>query len=110
MNGPLTNQKILIVGGTSGVRLAIAKQAQQRGARVIVASRNAKYASIPDAPFGNLIETYSLDITDSDKYGQLFEAIGEIDQLVVTVRAQVHSASFLSIDAEEAKKAFDKKF
>lgn len=111
MNDLIANQKILIVGGTSGVGLDVAKQAKQRGANVIVASRNAKeHAFVLDALPDNSIETYTLDIAAPHEHGRLFEAIGVIDHLVITVRPQVHSAPFLSLDAEEAKKAFDTKF
>lgn len=79
MNELIANQKILVVGGTSGIGLAVAKLASQRGANVIVASRNPEeHVSVPYALPDKPIETYALDIAASDEHGQLFEAIGRL--------------------------------
>lgn len=111
MNELIVNQKILVVGGTAGIGLAAAKLASQRGANVIIASRKPEeHASVLDALPGKPIKTCAWDIAASDEHSRLFEAIGEIDHLVVTVRPQVHSAPFLSLDAEEAIRAFDTEF
>lgn len=111
MSNVLADKKVLIVGGTSGIGRAVAEHAMQRGADVIVASRNpAAHMDVLDERSGTPARSYALDISDSEEQGRLFEAVGAIDHLVVTVRPEVESAHFLSIDSGDAKSAFATKF
>lgn len=111
MKNFLINKKLLIVGGSSGIGLAVAKQACRCGAHVIIASRKAKKGRTPLSQLlGNSVETYDLDITSPKEHSRLFEKIGPIDHLVITVRPEIDSAPFQSIDVEDAKKSFETKF
>lgn len=107
----LNGKRILIVGGSSGIGLAVAKQAQRVGAQVLIASRRATAwaGSLPDRS-GTQFETYSFDITSPDDHGRLFEATGAIDHLVITVRPRTDPLSFRATDIDEAKRAFETKF
>src|SRR5690606_27327016 len=107
----LRDKKILIVGGTSGIGLAVAKNAVQNGAYVIIASRNAskRLPALNNLPESS-IEMHVLDITSKEEQSRLFEVIGVIDHLVVTVRPEIKSAPFQTIDIEKAKIAFETKF
>jgi len=106
MNDEITNSKILIVGGSSGIGLAVAKHACKRAARVLIASRNPSVAELPEGS----VELRTLDITSSSDRNRLFEDIGTIDHLVIAVRPEADSVPFLSIDAANARKAFETKF
>jgi len=102
--------RVLVVGGSSGIGLAVAKLVQRRGANVIVASRRApeRVAALPE-PL-NSIEAHSFDITAPTENKRLFDAIGRIDHMVVAVRPAVQSAPFLATVMDEAKRAFETKF
>ena len=106
----LEHKRVLVVGGSSGIGLAVVRQVQEKGAGVIVASRDApeRMAVLPE-PL-NSLETYSLDITDPNAADRLFESIGVIDHIIIAVRPTVHSAPFVEIDIDEAKRAFETKF
>jgi len=110
MEAILKKSSVLVVGGSSGIGLAVARLAQQKGARVIVASRGAPegVAALPDPV--NSIEAYSFDITSSRDHERLFEAIGQLDHLIVAVRPEAHSAPFQTLDIDDAKRAFETKF
>jgi NAD(P)-dependent dehydrogenase (short-subunit alcohol dehydrogenase family) len=111
MNNSLQNKKILIVGGSSGIGLAVTKQACKAGGRLIIASRNAaeKYNDLA-AAVGHDIETYSLDVTSEDATKTALKKIGDIDHLVITTRPEISPAPFAETDLKQAKEAFGTKF
>jgi len=106
----LEQKRVLVVGGSSGIGLAVVKLAQQKGAKVIVASRGAteRMAALP-SPL-NAVETHSFDITAPKASETLFESIGTIDHLIAAVRPEVHSAPFMNVNVDDSKRAFETKF
>ena len=111
MRGFLKNKKVLIVGGSSGIGLAVAGHALRNGAYVITASRHAAERRVELAGMlEGSIETHAFDITSLKDHRRLFEAIGVIDHLIVTVRPEIKPAPFHAIDIEKAKQAFETKF
>lgn len=107
----LAEEKILIVGGSSGIGLAVARQAQQLGAEVVVASRHAPTRISKAAEFqGKPLALHAFDITVADAGKRLLATVGMIDHLVFTVRPDLKSAPFAAIDLREAKQAFKTKF
>lgn len=111
MNNTLQDKKILIVGGSSGIGLAVAKQACSNGAHVIIASRNAseKHSDIAKA-VGHKIETCSCDATSTAETETMLKKVGAIDHLVITVRPDIFPAAFAETDIEQAKEALETKF
>lgn len=111
LNLMLNDKKILIAGGSSGIGFAVAKLARKCGAHVIIASRNAKEHSDFSLEMADeSIAIYTFDITVPEDCMRLFDAVGTIDHLIVTVRQEIRSSPFLSIDIKEAKCAFETKF
>lgn len=111
MNNSLKNKKILIIGGSSGLGLAVAQYAYEIGAKVVIASRSA--SQIHDdlsKVVGNNIETYSFDITSQDETEATLKKIGDIDHLVLTVRPNINPSPFEKIDIKQTKEAFETKF
>ena len=111
MQKSINNQKILVVGGSSGLGLSVAKQASERGAMVVIASRNASenHNALKGA-VGNDIETYSFDATSELETETALKEIGGIDHLVITVRPDITPAPFDKTDIQKAKEAFETKF
>lgn len=107
----LEQQRVLVVGGSSGIGLAVAKLAKRQGAHVIVASRNASQgtAESSDLP-ADEFRTYSFDIIAPKEHKQLFGTVGNIDHLVITVRPKLLSLPFSEVGIDEAKSAFETKF
>jgi len=110
MESNLEDKRVLIVGGSSGIGLAVARSAEQRGAKVIVASRGApeRMAELPEPM--EAVEAHSYDIDSPGASERLFESVGLIDHLIVAVRPAVSSAAFPDVDIDEAKRAFETKF
>ncbi|WP_245619898.1 SDR family oxidoreductase [Desulfobacter vibrioformis] len=111
MNNILQNKRILIVGGSSGIGLAVAKQACTAGGKLIIASRNAaeKHNDLV-AAVGHDIETYSFDMTSENETATALKKIGNIDHLVITARPEITPALFVETDFKQAKQAFETKF
>lgn len=82
MNSELTNQSVVVVGGTSGMGLAIARLAVARGASVIVASRSGDKVLSVATELGATGKI--LDTLDEPSVREFFEAVGPLDHLVVT--------------------------
>ena len=80
----LQNQKVVVIGGSSGIGLAVARLAHQEGAAVIIASRNIERMKRAAAEVGENASYKQLDITDFDALPGFFTGIGQFDHLVCT--------------------------
>ncbi len=108
----IANSRILIVGGSSGMGLALAKRALAAGAEVIIAGRNAdklKRACTELQRPSLSVET--VDITQESQVADLFERIGRLDHIVSTA-ADIEGAYELlpSLDLRAAQRVVDSKF
>jgi NAD(P)-dependent dehydrogenase (short-subunit alcohol dehydrogenase family) len=81
----LAGSRIVIIGGSSGIGLATAKEAAARGARLVIAGRSAERLAAAAAAIGNGTETHTVDATDEAAMAALFGKIGRFDHLAVLV-------------------------
>lgn len=111
MGNPLAGKKILIVGGSSGIGLAVAKQVYENGAQVVIASRSAlERHDILAGAVGENIKTFSFNITSEFETKSLIDSVLPIDHLVITVRPDIKSALFQDTKVDNVKEAFESKF
>lgn len=101
----MKDQKILIVGGLSGIGFAVAQQAAAAGARVTVAGRRAAPAGLPAT-----ITAMHVDIANDASVAALFEGVGAFDHLVITAGPVIGSAKLAELDIADAMAAFNIKF
>lgn len=80
----LKDQRIVILGGTSGIGLATANAAAAQGAAVIVASSNAKRVEEASAQLPATAKGHVINVLDEDAIRALFSELGGIDHLVYT--------------------------
>jgi NAD(P)-dependent dehydrogenase (short-subunit alcohol dehydrogenase family) len=80
----LADQKVVVIGGTSGVGLAVAEAAGYAGASLVVASSNAEHvtSAVDKLPKGT--RGYQLDVRDEAGVKNFFDTVGEFDHLVFT--------------------------
>jgi NAD(P)-dependent dehydrogenase (short-subunit alcohol dehydrogenase family) len=107
----IANSRILIVGGSSGMGLALAKRSLAIGAEVIIVGRNEdrlKHASVELQSLA--LSTIAVDITREGQVADLFERVGRLDHIVSTA-ADIEGAYELlpSLDLRAAQKVVESK-
>ncbi|MFO7287448.1 MAG: SDR family oxidoreductase [Gammaproteobacteria bacterium] len=103
------NQKILVIGGSSGIGFATAQLAAELGAAVTIASRSE--AKLRDAAerIGPGIAYRVLDLTSDDQVKAFFEQGDAWDHVVVT-GSDVKMAAVRQLPMEDALGAMNSKF
>lgn len=102
----LQGQRVVVLGGTSGIGLATAQAAAQRGAEVTVVSRNQAsvdraLAQLPPGSHGR-----AADLTSPDLVRGLFGELGSVDHLVFTAGEPLALMNLDSLDLDQAREFF----
>lgn len=107
----LSGQRIVVVGGSSGIGFAVAAKALAEGARVVVASSRmanvqAARERLPGA------EGLALDVTDEAAVKAAFDGLGGIDHLAFTAGdwGGPRGGGLLDLDLEAARALFAVRF
>jgi NAD(P)-dependent dehydrogenase (short-subunit alcohol dehydrogenase family) len=79
----LENETVAIVGGSSGMGLAIAQKACGAGARVVIASRDRETLSVAAGRIDKQVRWQVVDTTSEDSVADFFERLGGIDHLAI---------------------------
>src|SRR5579883_1352139 len=103
----LAGQKVVVVGGSSGIGLATAELARQEGAEVVIASRNKDRLTPAAEKIG--ATPIITDVTSDDSVAALFKAVGVVDHVVVTA-AQLRSGPFKTLPMDDARATMEGKF
>src|SRR3984957_475571 len=102
----LDGQRIVVLGGSSGIGLATAQAAVREGANVVIAS--SRKARIDEAlatlPTGT--EGHVLDLADGNATQALFARLGSFDHLVFTAGETLQLGSLSDTDMEAARRFF----
>lgn len=101
----LQGQRVVIVGGTSGMGLGAARAAAAAGAKVVVAGRRAvQVRSLSPSDGADPFEHHLVDVNDEPSVRATFEAIGQLDHLLVTAAPGGRSSgAFLEQDVQSAQ-------
>lgn len=105
-DGRLTAQRVVVLGGTSGIGLAVALAAADEGAEVTVAS--SRQSSV-DRALTHLPPTAGgavVNLNGSGRARAVFEELGEIDHMVFTAGESLALTPLDELDLEEARRFF----
>lgn len=109
MTSSLENKKIVVIGGSSGMGLAVAKAVAAEGAKLIVASRSESKLDRAKAEIGGQTEAYQLDISSEEAVKNFFDKVGDFDALVITAFMAL-SGAFMEVEPAKARQVFENKF
>ena len=104
------NKRVVILGGSSGIGLAVAEQAASRGAKLIIASSNLERIQKAVEPFGANAEGHALDLSDEQAVESLFAKLGAFDHLVFTAGDTLHLHDLADTDLKQARRAFELRY
>lgn len=108
----LKDQRIVIVGGSSGIGFAVASGAAAEGARVVVASSQSAKVAAAVERLGGAATGSAVDVTDPADVERLFDGLGGFDHLVFTAGdwGGPRRGAVASLDLEAARGIFGVRF
>ena len=106
----LHNKRIVILGGSSGIGLAVAEQAAALGAKLVITSSNAERVQKAVESLGNDAQGHPVDLSDEQAVETLFSKLGAFDHLVFTAGDSLHLQDLATMDLKEARRAFELRY
>ena len=106
----LTDQRVVVIGGSSGMGLATARAAARDGAVVtVVSSRPERVdAAVAELPAG--CDGAVVDVRDEGAVAALFERVGELDHLVFTAGDALTPRPLTEMSPGEARAVLEVRF
>lgn len=109
MTASLQDQRILIVGGSSGIGLVVAKLIASKGAKLFIASRNQARLEKAAQDIGKGVNIGTLSTLDEGSVQAFFEAHDRFDHIVVFAGDSM-AGGVLTSDVPTARNAVESKF
>jgi len=106
----LQEKRIVVLGGSSGIGLAVAKAAAREGAAVVIASSQKAKVDTALAGLPRGAEGHMVDLTDEAAVKALFERLGAFDHLVFTAGENLQLGALGQTDVETARRFFDLRY
>jgi NAD(P)-dependent dehydrogenase (short-subunit alcohol dehydrogenase family) len=106
----LQNKRVVILGGSSGIGLAVAEQAASQGAQIVIASSNAERVQKAVESVGRNAQGETLDLSDERAVETLFAKLGAFDHLVFTAGDSLHVQDLATTDLKQARRAFELRY
>lgn len=109
-NVSLTDQVVVVVGGSSGIGRSIGRLAAENGARVILMSRTLSKLEAAVASIEGDVQPVALDMLDPETVARTFEQIEKIDHLAVTAVADENKrrGQLAELTNDQMERSFDK--
>src|SRR5260370_1612964 len=106
----LSGKRIAVLGGSSGIGLAVAQQAVAQGATAIIASSNAERVKQAVATLDGKAEGHALDLSNERDIQNFFQRIGDFDHLVFTAGDTLQLNELVATDLANARRAFELRY
>ncbi|HEX4741081.1 MAG TPA: SDR family oxidoreductase [Caulobacteraceae bacterium] len=105
----LKNQRIVVLGGTSGIGLAVARAAVEEGAAVVVGSSSQARVDAALAVLGKTAEGRAVDLADPAATRAFFERTGPFEHLVYTAGDSIQLLG-LEADLADVRRFFELRY
>src|SRR5713226_8650259 len=99
----LQQKRVVVVGGSSGIGLAVAQQAAERGAEVVIVSSNTERVQKAVECIGGEAQGQAVDVSDEGAVAALFAKLGAFDHLVFTAGDSLHLHGLASTYLQQAR-------
>jgi len=106
----LQNKQVIVLGGSSGIGLAVAEAAASQGAKVVIASSNAERVQKAIKSIGGQAQGQAVDVSDERAVETLFAKFGAFDHLVFTAGDSLHLHELAATDLKQARRAFELRY
>jgi NAD(P)-dependent dehydrogenase (short-subunit alcohol dehydrogenase family) len=100
----------LVIGGTSGVGLAVARQLASRGHAVHIAGRNTERLNRATAAIDGDVHGHVLDAADAAAATALAARIAPIQHLVITLAGKGGAGPLSDLPLDGLRQAFEEKY
>jgi NAD(P)-dependent dehydrogenase (short-subunit alcohol dehydrogenase family) len=104
------NQRVVVMGGTSGIGLATAEAARALGAEVIVTGRDEQKLRDSIAGLGDGGNGFRVDAGERDQLERFFAGIGRVDHLVLSLGGSAGGGPIATLDLDDLRAGFEGKF
>src|SRR6266478_243844 len=104
------NKRVVIVGGSSGIGLAVAEKVALQGADVVIVSSNAERVQEAIRSIGGKARGQAVDVSDEKAVESLFTNLGAFDHLVFTAGDSLQLHELADTDLKQARHAFELRY
>ncbi len=105
----LKDSRIVVLGGTSGIGLAVARAAISEGAEVVVGSSSTTRVSEAVAALGGNANGHAVDLSDEAATRAFFQRVGEFDHLAYTAGEPLQLLG-LEADLADVRRFFELRY
>jgi len=106
----LENKRVVILGGSSGIGLAVAEQAALQGARIVIASSNEERVKKAVESTDGHVQGQTLDVSDERAVEAFFANLGLFDHLVYTAGDALVLQDLATTGLKQARHFFDVRY
>ncbi len=103
------NKKVVVVGGSAGMGLSIAKEAYKKGAKIIIGGRTLPKLENAAKEIGENVEFETINTMDESSVKSFFEKVEAIDYLVIP-GSSVKTSNFKELSLPDAMFTMNNKF
>jgi len=104
------NKRVVIVGGSSGIGLAVAQEAASQGADVVIVSSSAERVQEAIKSIGGAARGQAVDVSDEKAVECFFTNLGGFDHLVFTAGDTLQLNELAKTDLKQARRAFELRY
>jgi NAD(P)-dependent dehydrogenase (short-subunit alcohol dehydrogenase family) len=106
----IRGKRIVILGGSSGIGLAVAERVIEQGGEVVIASSNAQRVKEAATSLGEKAQGHEVNLTDESAIQTFFQEVGSFDHLVFTAGDTLQLGELATVDLKKARSAFDVRY
>jgi NAD(P)-dependent dehydrogenase (short-subunit alcohol dehydrogenase family) len=104
------NKRVVIVGGSSGIGLAVAEKVALLGAEVVIVSSKAERVQEAIKSIGGEARGQAVDVSDEKAVASFFTSLGAFDHLVFTAGDSLQLHELADTNLKQARHAFELRY